>query len=66
MEDYFKSTYIALLTYSEQKTSILKGVKLSGEQLSQISQGLLTVEQAAAEMLPFRGVTRSRSYLQRP
>jgi hypothetical protein len=54
LEDYFKSTYIALLTYSDRKTTILKGTRLSGEQLSRISEGTLTVEEAAAETLPFQ------------
>lgn len=54
LEDYFKSTYIALLTYSDRKALILKGTRLSGEQLSRISEGTLTVEEAAAETLPFQ------------
>jgi hypothetical protein len=54
MEDYFKSSYIALLTYTERKPTILKGIRLSGEQLAQISAATLTVEQAAAEVLPFQ------------
>jgi hypothetical protein len=57
MEDYFKSSYIALLTYVERKPAILKGIRLSGEQLAQISAGTLTVEQAAAEVLPFQRLT---------
>ena len=57
MEDYFKSSYIALLTYADRKPTILKGVRLSGEQLAQISMGTLTVEQAAAEVLPFQRLT---------
>jgi hypothetical protein len=57
MEDYFKSTYIALLTYADRKPTILKGIRLSGEQLTQISMGVLTVEQAAAEVLPFPRLT---------
>lgn len=56
LEDYFKSTYIALLAYSERKASILKGTRLSGEQLSRISAGTLTVEEAAAETLPFQRI----------
>lgn len=54
MEDYLKSTYIALLTYSERKATVLKGIRLSGEQLSQISEGKLGVEEAAAEVLSFQ------------
>lgn len=57
MEDYFKSTYIALLKYSDRKAGVLKGCKLSGEQLSQISDGVLTIEQAVAETLPFQRLT---------
>ena len=54
IEDYFKSTYVALLTYADRKSTILKGIRFSGEQLVQISAGKLTVEQAAAENLPFQ------------
>jgi hypothetical protein len=54
MEDYFKSSYIALLTYADRKPNILKGVRLSGEQLAQISAATLTVEEAVAEVLPFQ------------
>lgn len=54
MEDYLKSTYIALLTYSERKAAILRGIRLSGEQLAQISEGKLRVEGAAAEVLSFQ------------
>jgi len=54
MKDYFKSSYIALLTYADRKASILKGVRLSGEQLSQISSSQLTVDPGVAELLPFQ------------
>lgn len=54
MEDYFKSTYIALLRYSARKATILKGVRLGGEQLSRISEGRLAVEEAVAEALSFQ------------
>jgi hypothetical protein len=54
MEDYFKSGYIALLSYAERKPIILRGIRLTGDQLAQISIGTLTVEQAAAEVLPFQ------------
>jgi hypothetical protein len=54
MEDYLKGSYIALLTYTERKPIILKGIRLSGDQLAQISAGTLTIEEAAAECLPFQ------------
>jgi hypothetical protein len=54
MEEYLKGSYIARLTYAERKSIILKGIRLSGDQLAQISAGTLTVEHAAAEILPFQ------------
>jgi hypothetical protein len=54
VEDYLKGSYIALLTYTERKPIILKGIRLSGDQLAQISAGTLTIEEAAAEILPFQ------------
>jgi len=54
MEEYFKGTYIALLTYADRKPIILKGARLSGEQLAEVSAGRLSVEQAVAELLPFQ------------
>jgi len=54
MEDFLRSTYIALLRYSEKKQSILKNARLSGEQLTNISNGILTVEGAVAEMMSFQ------------
>jgi len=53
MEDFFKSTYIALLRYTPNKAAVLKGARLRGDQLSRISDGTLTVEEAFAEMMPF-------------
>ena len=54
LEEYFRSSYIALLRYSEKKQAILKGVRLSGEQLVSISNKTLSVEEAVAETLPFQ------------
>lgn len=53
MEDYFKSTYVALLRYSGKKEAVLKGLRIRGDQLASISAGKLTVEEAFAELLPF-------------
>jgi len=57
MEEFFKSTYVALLRYSDRKQSILKGARLSGEHLTNISNGLLTVEEAVAELMPFQRIS---------
>jgi hypothetical protein len=49
MEDFFKSTYVALLRYSPKKAAVLNSSRLRGDQLSHISAGTLTVEEALAE-----------------
>jgi|CXWL01.1.fsa_nt_gi hypothetical protein len=54
MEDYFKSTFIALLRYSARKEAFLKGVRLQGEQLLAISDGNATVEEQISETLSFQ------------
>lgn len=54
MESFFKDTYIALLKHSPKKAIILKSARLGGEQLSAISDGRLSVEEAVAESMPFQ------------
>ncbi len=54
IEDYFKSTFIALLRYSIRKEAFLKTVRLQGEQLLAISDGKATVEEQISETLPFQ------------
>ncbi|HWW16057.1 MAG TPA: hypothetical protein VN310_15455 [Candidatus Dormibacteraeota bacterium] len=54
VEDYFKSTFVALLRYSAKKASFLKGVRLQGDQLLAIADGKNTVEEQVAETLPFQ------------
>jgi len=56
MEDYFKSTYVALLRYSTRKESVLKTARLTGEHLARISDGSLSVEEAFVEGLPFQNL----------
>ncbi|WP_394908092.1 hypothetical protein [uncultured Mesonia sp.] len=52
-EDFWKSTYIALLKYSTNKEKILKGNRISSERLAQVSEGQLSIEDAFAESIPF-------------
>jgi hypothetical protein len=54
MEDYFKSTFIALLRYSIRKDAFLKSIRLQGEQLAAISSGDSTVEEQISETLSFQ------------
>lgn len=61
-EDYWKSTYIALLKYSENKESILKGGKIFPDKLVQISNGHLTVEEGFAESISFARISNVCSH----
>jgi hypothetical protein len=62
MEDYFKSTFIALLKYSDRKETVLKSARLSAEHLARISAGEMTVEEAFAETLPFQRISQICNY----
>lgn len=53
VEDYFKSTFVALLRYAPKKASFLKGVRSQGDQLLAIADGKHTVEEQVVETLPF-------------
>lgn len=57
LEDFFKSTFVALLRYSDRKDVFLKASRLNASQLSKISDGKLTVEEAIAETLPFQRIS---------
>lgn len=57
-EDYWKSSYIALLKSSENKEAILKNWnKIYPEKIVQISNGLLSIEEAFAETLSFAKIS---------
>ena len=56
-EDYLKSTFIALLRYSQKREGFLRNVRLQGEQLSAIAAGKSSVEDQAAEMLSFQRIS---------
>jgi hypothetical protein len=56
-EDYWKSTYIALLSYSKKKENILKSGRISAERLASVSCGQFSIEQAFAETLPFQRIS---------
>ena len=56
-EDYWKSTYIALLKYTENKESIFKTGRIYPERLVQISNGELTIEEGFAESISFARIS---------
>ena len=57
IEEYFKSTYIALLKFSNRKDKILH-VKFSPYDLIEISDGKKTVEEAYANTLSFQNISK--------
>lgn len=56
-EDYWKSTYIALLKYTDNKESILKSGKIMSDRLVQISNGEITIEEGFAESISFARIS---------
>ena len=57
LEDYFKSTFVALLRYSPRKAAFFKNIRLQGDQLAAISDGRLSLEAQVAEILPFQNIS---------
>lgn len=53
-EDYFKSTFIALLKYSNDRKAVLKKARLSHDQLEEIAIGTETVESSLAGTFSFQ------------
>lgn len=57
IEEYFRTTYIALLKYSEDKKKILN-VKFSPYDMAEISDGKKTVEEVFASTLSFQNIQK--------
>ncbi len=57
LEDFFKSSFVALLRYSERKETFFKNARLNASHLAGISNGSLTVEEAIAQALPFQRIS---------
>ncbi|OFX69670.1 MAG: hypothetical protein A2X12_01135 [Bacteroidetes bacterium GWE2_29_8] len=56
-ENYWKSTYVALLKYSSNKELILKENRINAERLVLISNGQISVEDAFAESISFARIS---------
>jgi hypothetical protein len=56
MEDYFKSTFVALLRYSDRKEVLLRNARLNSDHLVRIASGGNSVEECFAETLPFQNL----------
>ncbi len=54
IEDFFRSTYIALLKYSDNKEKVIQNARIQGAELVLIDQGSLTVPEAVAKWMNFQ------------
>lgn len=54
LEEFFRSTFIALLRYSENKEKIIHDAKIQGAELVLVDQGILTVPEAVAKWMNFQ------------
>jgi hypothetical protein len=52
-EEYFRSTYIVLLKWSDKKKDILKSSKINSEDLADVADGTNSVEKVAARYISF-------------
>lgn len=57
LEDFFKSTFVALLRYSDRKEAFFKSAKISSPNLVAISEGSVCVEAALAETFSFQKIS---------
>jgi hypothetical protein len=60
-EEYFRSSFIALLKYSDKKDSILKNSRIFSDDLIGISEQILTVEEAVARSKSFQNIDKIAS-----
>jgi hypothetical protein len=58
LEEYFRSTYIALLKYSAKKESITGNARIAGDELVSVSRGELSLEEAVAKTKSFQDIKR--------
>lgn len=56
MEEFFRSTYIALLKYANNKENVIKKFKPAEEDLIDISDGRKTIEEVYARSLSFQNI----------
>ena len=61
-EEYFRSTFIVLLRYSEHRLSVFKKARLTQHQLESIASGQQEVEQAIAESWSFQRPSNIADY----
>jgi hypothetical protein len=57
-EDYFRTLYIALLRYSDNRERIIQNARLPGAELAAIDRGELTVLDAVAKWMSFQDMRK--------
>lgn len=57
IEDYYRSTFIALLKYSNRKDSFFKGARISADHMIKIARGDISVEDAFADNISFQNMS---------
>lgn len=58
IEDYFRSTYVALLKFSDKKEKIIQSSRLQGNEIVDIENGTLTVCEAIAKWMNFQDMEK--------
>jgi hypothetical protein len=58
LEEYFRSTYIALLKYSPKRESIIGNTRIAGDELITVDRGELSLEQVITRTKSFQDIKR--------
>ena len=58
LEEYFRATYVSLLSTSHKKESIFNGVRPQGAELYKVSTGEMSIEQAIAKWMNFQDLDK--------
>ncbi|MEO6901952.1 MAG: hypothetical protein ABI315_02215 [Bacteroidia bacterium] len=60
-EEYFTSTFIVLLKWSDNKKEILKGLRINTEDLADVSSGISSIEKVASRNISFQNISSINS-----
>ena len=58
VEDYFRACYVALLRYSPRRAEVLKGTRVTGQDLVSVADGASTVEEAISKWMSFQDISK--------
>jgi hypothetical protein len=56
IEEYFKSSYVALLRHSERRSTVLKTARLSTDEMIQVADDQTSIEDAVARRMSFQNI----------